>query len=147
MIFKKKFLLLTLFLIIIFHTFLYTNNKQKTSFRYFKWTSQEVSIGKLITISFFSGLLISTLLNTTFNGFKKNTFKNIEENHEPLDNEEVAKSNIEMPPQRDVRDAQPTISVNYRVIKNTEGNYFKRDQNYSDGIDDIDDWDNKSNDW
>ena len=147
MIFKKKFLLLTLFLIIIFHTFLYTNNKQKTSFRYFKWTAQEVSIGKLITISFFSGLLISTLLNTTFNGFKKNTFQNIEENYEPLDNEEVAKSNIEMPPQRDVRDAQPTISVNYRVVKNTEGNYFKRDQNYSDGIDDIDDWDNKNNDW
>ena len=147
MIFKKKFLLLTLFLIIIFHTFLYTNNKQKTSFRYFKWTSQEVSIGKLITISFFSGLLISTLLNTTFNGFKKNTFKNIEENYEPLDNEEVAKSNIEMPPQRDVRDAQPTISVNYRVVKNTEENFLKRDQNYSDGIDDKDDWDNKDNDW
>ena len=147
MIFKKKFLLLTLFLLIIFHTFLYTNNKQKTSFRYFKWTVQEVSIGKLITISFFSGLLVSTLLNTTFNGSKKNTLKNIEENSEPLDNEEDLRSNIEIPPQRDVRDAQPTISVNYRVVKNAEENDFKRDQNYADGIDDKDDWDNKDNDW
>ena len=146
MILKKKFLLLTLFLIIIIHTFLYTNNKQKTSFRYFKWTLQEITIGKLITISFFSGLFMSTLLNTTFNGFKKNTFKNLVENFEPLDNEEV-KSNIEMPPQRDVRDAQPTISVNYRVVKNTEENDFKRDQNYSNGINNKDDWDNKDNDW
>jgi len=43
--FKKKYLLLTLFLIIIFQIFLYTNNNQKTSFRYLKWTLQEVSIG------------------------------------------------------------------------------------------------------
>ena len=71
MIFKKKFLLLTLFLIIIFQILLYTNNNQKTSFRYFKWTLQEVSIGKLISISFFSGLIISTLLNTTVTSFKK----------------------------------------------------------------------------
>ncbi len=135
MIFKKKFLLLSLFLIIIFHIFLYTNNKQKTSFRYFKWTAQEESIGKLITISFFSGFLISTLLNTTFSGFKKNTFKNIEENYEPLDNEEVAKSNIEMPPQRDVRDAQPTISVNYRVVKNINENNMTTEKNNSNSPD------------
>ena len=145
--FKKKSLLFTLFLIIIFQTFLYTNNKQKTSFRYFKWTVQEISIGKLVSISFFSGLLISTLLNTTFSGFRKNTLKNIEENHEPLDNEKDIKSYIEMPPQRDVRDAQPTISVNYRVVKNTEENDFKRDQNYSYGVDNQDDWDNEDKDW
>ena len=52
--FKKKYLLLTLILIIIFQILLYTNNNQKNSFRYFKWTIQEVSIGKLISISFFS---------------------------------------------------------------------------------------------
>jgi len=62
--FKKKYLLLTVFLIIIFQILLYINNNQKTSFRYFKWTLQEVSIGKLISISFFSGLFVSTLLNT-----------------------------------------------------------------------------------
>ena len=81
MLFKKNFLLLTFFLIIIFQTLLYTNNKQKTSFRYFKWTVQEVSIGKLISISFFSGLFISTVLNTTISGFKNNTFDNFEENY------------------------------------------------------------------
>ena len=147
MIFKKKFLLLILFLTIIVQTLLYTNNNQKTSFRYFKWTIQELSIGKLISISFFSGLFISTLLNVTITGFKKNTLKNMEENYEPFDNEEDMKSNIEMPPQRDIRDSQPTISVNYRVVKNMEENNLKRDQNHSNTPDNKDDWENDDNDW
>ena len=147
MILKKKFLLLTLFLIIILQTLLYTNNNQKTSFRYFKWTVQEVSIGKLISISFFSGLFISTLLNTSITSFKKNTLENIEENYETLNNNEDMKSNIEMPPERDIRDAQPTISVNYRVIRNTEKNNFKSNQNYSNSFDDNDDWNSNDNDW
>ncbi|MCR8540280.1 MAG: hypothetical protein JJ848_008010 [Prochlorococcus marinus CUG1439] len=147
MIFKKNFLLLTFFLIIIFQTFLYTNNNHKTTFRYFKWTVQEVSIGKLISISFFSGLFISTLLNTTINSPKKNTFENIEENYKPLNNDEDLKSNIDMPPQRDIRDAQPTISVNYRVVKNIEENNLKRDKNYSNEPNNNDDWDNDDNDW
>ena len=147
MIFKKNLLLLTLFLIIIFQTFLYLNNNQKTSFRYFKWTVQEVSIGKLISISFFSGLFISSLLDTSFTSFKKNTLENIEENYETLNSNEDIKSNIEMPPERDIRDAQPTISVNYRVIRNTEKNNFKSDQNYSNSFDNNDDWNSNDNDW
>ena len=147
MIFKKKYLLLTFFLIIIFQILLYTNNKQRVSLRYLKWTVQEVSIGKLISISFFSGLFISAFLNTTITGYKKNTFENAEENYEPLNNEEDMKSNVEMPPQRDIRDSQPTISVNYRVVQNGEDNYSKSDQNLSDKPDYKNDWVNDDNDW
>jgi uncharacterized membrane protein YciS (DUF1049 family) len=147
MIFKKKYLLLTFFLIIIFQISLYTNNKQRVSLRYLKWTVQEVSIGKLISISFFSGLFISAFLNTTITGYKKNTFENAEENYEPLNNEEDMKSNVEMPPQRDIRDSQPTISVNYRVVQNGEDNYSKSDQNLSDKPDYKNDWVNDDNDW
>ena len=147
MIFKKKFLLLTLFFVIIFQTLLYINNKQKISFRYFKWTVQEASIGQLISFSFFSGLIISTLLNTTFTSFKKNSYEEIEENYEPLNNDEDLKSNLEMPPQRDIRDTQPTISVNYRVIKNTDKNNFTSSKNYSNSQDKEDDWNYDDNDW
>ena len=148
MILKKKFLLLFLFFIIIFQTLLYINNNdKKTSFRYFKWTVQEVTLGKLISISFFSGLFISTLVNNTISNHKKTTFENIEENYEPVSNEEDMKANIEMPPQRDIRDSQPTISVNYRVVKNTEENNLTRDQNYSNFPDYKDDWDNDDDDW
>ena len=146
MILKKNFLLLTLFLIIILQTMLFINNNHKTSFRYFKWTVREVSIGKLISISFFSGLFISSLLNTTIS-YKKNNNENFEENNAPLDNTDDIKSDVEMPPQRDIRDAQPTISVNYRVVKNTEENNLRRDQNYSNIPINNDDWDNENNDW
>ena len=144
---KKKYLLLTLFFVIIFQILLYTNNKQKTSFRYFKWTLQEVTIGKLISISFFSGLFISTLLNTTITGFRKNTFENMEDDFVSPNNEEDIESNLEMPPQRDIRETQPTISVNYRVVKNMDDNNFKKDRNYSNNPDNKDDWDNGDNDW
>jgi uncharacterized membrane protein YciS (DUF1049 family) len=147
--FKKKYLLLTLFLIIIFQILLYTNNNQKTSFRYFKWTLQEVSIGKLISISFFSGLFVSTLINTTItsNSFIKKTFKNVEDDFVSENNEEDMESNVEMPPQRDIRETQPTISVNYRVVKNMDDNNLKKDRNYSNNPDNKDDWDNDDNDW
>ena len=145
--FKKKYLLITLFLIIIFQSLLYTNNKQKTSFRYFKWTLQEVSLGKLISVSFFSGLVVSTLLSSTNISYKNYDLEVTEENDERLGNEEEMKSNFEVPPQRDLRDTQPTISVNYRVVKNTEGNNLKNDQKYSSTFDNNDDWDNVNNDW
>ena len=147
--FKKKYLLLTLFLIIIFQILLYTNNNQRSSFRYFKWTLQDVSIGKLITISFFSGLFVSTLLNTTntSNSFRKKTFENVEDDFVSKNNEEDMESNVEMPPQRDIRETQPTISVNYRVVKNMDDNNLKKDRNYSNNPDNKDDWDNGDNDW
>ena len=146
--FKKKYLLLTLFLIIIFQILLYTNNNQKTSFRYFKWTLQEVSIGKLISISFFSGLFISTLLNTTISSssFRKNTFENVEDDFLSQNNEEDMEPKVNIPPQRDIRETQPTISVNYRVVKNMNDNNLKNDLNYS-NQDKEDDWDNAYNDW
>ena len=145
--FKKKYLLLTLFFIVIFQVLLYTNNNQKTSLRYFKWTLQEVSIGKLITISFFSGLFISTFLNTTITTFRKNTFQNIEENDEPISNDEDMNSNIEMPPQRDIRDTQPTISVNYRIVRNIDDKNLKEEENYSNSFENRDGWDNYDNEW
>ena len=146
--FKKKYLLLTLFLIIIFQILLYTNNNQKTSFRYLKWTIQEVSIGKLISISFFSGLFISTLLNTTntSTSFRKKTFENVEDDFVSENNEEDMETNAEIPPQRDIRETQPTISVNYRVLKNMNENNLKKDRNYS-NPDNNDDWNNGDIDW
>ena len=147
MIFKKNFLLFPITLIIIFLILLDTNNKQSTSFRFFKWSVQEVSIGKIISISFISGILISTFLDTTINSFKKYTPEDGEEKYEPLDSEENITSKIEMPPQRDIRDAQPTISVNYRVVKNSEENNLKKDQNYSNDYDNEYDWNDDDNGW
>ena len=61
-------------------------------------------------------------------------------------NEEDIEPKVEIPPQRDIRETQPTISVNYRVVKNMNDNNLIKDTNYS-NPDNTDDWDNADNDW
>jgi hypothetical protein len=70
----------------------------------------------------------------------------VEDDFVSTKNEEDMESNVEMPPQRDIRETQPTISVNYRVVKNMNDNNSKKDQSYS-NQDIKDDWDNVDNDW
>ena len=64
-----------------------------------------------------------------------------------MNDEEIMKSNVEIPPQRDIRDSQPTISVNYRIVQNGEENYSKSDQYFSEKPDNQNDWVNENNDW
>ena len=144
--YKNRGFLLTFILIIIIQTLLYINNTQKTSFRYFIWNIQEIKIGKIIVISFFSGLLVSTVLNNNKNLNPINNYPDTEEDYEDLEEEEE-KTEVEPPPQRDIRDTQPTISVNYRVIKNTRDNYSKYDKNNSDNSQYQDDWNSEDSDW
>jgi len=70
----------------------------------------------------------------------------VEDDFVSNNNEEEMESNVEMPPQRDIRETQPTISVNYRVVKNMNDNNLKKDPSYS-NQDIKDDWDNADNDW
>ena len=149
---KKKNLILIISLILSIQILLLINNRQKTSFRYFIWNIQEVSIGRLIFISFFSGLFMSSLLNKTIstNVKSKPTFENDVKTNDDNDYS-VKRENIDdtndIAPQRDLREPQPTISVNYRVIKNNGENELKdRNQTINNSHDD-DDWDNNPSDW
>ena len=63
MIRRKQGLIITFLLITIIQVILYLSNSQKTTFRYFIWTIQEIKIGKLIAYSFTSGLIVSIILN------------------------------------------------------------------------------------
>ena len=146
MIFKSRKYIFTFFLVIIIQLLLYANNNQKTSFRYLIWNVSEIEVGKLISISFFSGLIISTILNSSL------ILKNIEvsrEDSQEFDNplyEEEKEFKAEMPPLRDIRETQPTISVNYRVIKNNEDNDINyREDSYNKK--DNEDWIEKDTDW
>ena len=82
----------------------------------------------------------------TSTSFRKKTLENLEDDFVSNNNEENMEPNLEMPPQRDIRETQPTISVNYRVVKDMNDNNFKTDLNYS-NPDNEDDWDNADNDW
>ena len=146
--FKKRIFILTSIILIIIQIILYQNNNQKTSFRYFTWNIQEITIGKLITLSFISGFLISTILSAT----KADSVENFSNNYEIDKESQEIKNNKkdtyseEIPPQRDIRETQPTISVNYRIIKDSRENNpnqedYSKEQAYGD------DWDNFDNDW
>ena len=151
MIYKKRNFILTILIIIIIQFLIYKNNSQKFTFRYFIWNTNELSIGQLITISFISGLFFSTILNGTIEKLNnKNNKKNIKSNNDNFEdpiNEEDYISNTEIPPQRDVRDPQPTISVNYRVIKNNEKKIPKYDENNKDSQKYEEDWISNDSEW
>ena len=149
--YKKKSLIISIFLIIIIQILLFVNNKQKSSFRYFIWNVQEISIGSLICISFVSGFIMSSILKITLNNKVPANYINGEEKkngaNDNFINEEGDNDSFEIPPQRDVRDPQPTISVNYRVIKNNgETELNDRNQN-STNTAYQDDWTNNDNEW
>tara|TARA_Y100000991_G_scaffold171865_1_gene133632 strand:- start:537 stop:1010 length:474 start_codon:yes stop_codon:yes gene_type:complete len=149
---KKKSILLSIFLIISIQTILLISNSTKTSFRIFIWNIEEVGIGRLISISFFSGLLISSILNKTLYNDVINISNNEEEKKLNNANENSVKSgennaSFEMPPERDLRDIQPTISVNYRVIKDNGVNELKERNQRSEDIKYQDDWYNNDSEW
>ena len=150
--YKKKSIILSLFLIISIQFLLLTNNKQKTSFRYFIWNIEEVSIGRLICISFISGLLMSSILNQTLQNNAGIYPEKNEDNKTTTEddfsiNREYKNESFEMPPERDVRDTQPTISVNYRVIKEQGENELKDKNQTSNRTQYQDDWGNNDSEW
>ena len=150
--FKKKSLILGISLIISIQVLLFINNKQTTSFKYFIWSIQNVSIGKLISISFISGLIMSSIIskslgvNIKSDLINKEKYKtNFDDNNSVNIDEEIRVD--EIPPERDLRDIQPTISVNYRVIKDSNEKDLKKKGMTSKAQQYIDDWNNNDSEW
>ena len=149
---KKKNLILIILLIASIQILLLINNRQKTSFRYFVWNIQEVTIGRLIIISFVSGLLISSLLNKTLiNNIPTNQVYDKKDKATHNDDDSIEREDINEPhditPERDLRDPQPTISVNYRVIKNKGDNEFTDRYDTINNSQYADDWNNNDSEW
>ena len=149
---KKKSKILSIFLIISILIILLINNRKKTSFRYFIWNIEEVSIGRLISISFISGLLMSSILNKSLDNKARTYSKNEEEDKINNENDNSINSDennvsFEMPPERDLRDTQPTISVNYRVIKDNGENDLNGRKKKSQNAKYEDDWNNNDSGW
>ena len=149
--YKKKSLILSIILIISIQTLLLINNKQKTNFKYFIWNIQNVSIGRLIFISFFSGLLISFILNNTKNTNLAVYTKNKEDHKTNYEKDSLRDTEYngsdEIPPERDLREVQPTISVNYRVVKDNSENESNRRSQKSKKIQYQEDWDVSDSEW
>ena len=150
MFYKKRYLIFTILFIILLQVLLYINNNNKSNLKFFIWEIREIEIGKLLSVSFFSGILISSIINYTtqtkiINKLEEEEELDKNESVEAFTNIDEKNSSFEMPPQRDIRDPQPTISVNYRVVKNNSDNYQKYGDEVKkvyedDWIDDIEEW-------
>ena len=150
--YKKKSLIVIIILIISIQILLLQANRQKSSFRYFIWNINDVSIGRLICFSFISGFIMSSILNKTLSNnalnysIKGEDEKTNNENDYSI-NKEKNNESYEIPPERDLRDTQPTISVNYRVIKDNVENEFKDRDQKAKKTQYQDDWNNNDSEW
>ena len=148
---KKNSLIFIIFLVLIIQVLLFINNKQKTSFRYFIWNIQDVSIGRLIFVSFASGLFMSSILSSTLsNNIKSKSIFEGDNNTDSNDYSEKREDNdepYEVAPERDLRETQPTISVNYRVIKNNGEKELKNRNEAINNPQYDDDWSNTEAEW
>ena len=95
---------------------------------------------------------MSSLLNKTLsNNIRTKTIfesddKRIDDNDYSVkreDNDEL----FDVAPERDLREPQPTISVNYRVIKNNGENELKDSNQAINNSQYDDDWNNNESEW
>ena len=143
----NKYLIFLISAILLIQILLLLNNTQKSSFRFFIWNIKNLEIGKIISVSFFSGFVVSNILNMSLISknkiptIKNNKNEKVKESQEYYPNQDD-NSSFDIPPQRDVREVQPTISVNYRVVKNMNENEYQEEENSSIKEEFQDDWDN-----
>jgi len=141
--FKNKFIAFFIFLSILTISILNIKNPEKTKFYLFTSKIEELSLGNLITITFISGFTFSSILTLISKNNSHVLLENNSTKDEEIDNcdrtENSQEFEYDRPPERDVRESQPTISVNYRFVD--------QDRNSNDSKIKINNLNNENNDW
>ena len=144
---KKNLIVFFIFLSIVSLAIINIKNTEKTKFYIFTSKTEQLSLGSLITVAFISGFTFSTLLTLIS---KNNSKESLEDSF--IDDEEIETSyennnsqelESKRPPERDVRESQPTISVKYRFVD--QDNNYNNTKNNSNNDDN--DWLNYEDEW
>ena len=150
---NKKLIAFFIFFSILTLSILNIKNPEKTKFYFFNSKTEEISLGNLFTIAFITGFSFSSV----FSLISKNTpqellednYSNDEEIYKTDESDFIQESDINRPPERDVRESQPTISVNYRFVDKNNNSYSSK--NTKETINNLnnndDDWTNNHNEW
>ena len=147
---NRKLIAFYIFFSIIILSILNLKNPEKTKFYLFTSKTEEISLGNLITMTFIAGFSFSSVLSLIS---KNNSQESLENNFTSFD--EIDKSdennfsqdlNSNPPPERDVRDSQPTISVNYRFVDQDNNSYSSKKTTNNPNNED-NDWVNYDNEW
>ena len=150
---NKKLIVFFIFFSIFILSILNIKNPEKTKFYLFTSKTEEISLGNLITISFIAGFSFSSALSLISKNKSQETLENNFTNDEEIEksnkNNFIQELNTERPPERDVRESQPTISVNYRFVDQDNNSYNSKNAaktiNYPNNDDN--DWVNYDNEW
>ena len=147
---NKKLIVSFIFIFIFILSILNIKNPEKTKFYLFTSKTEEISLGNLITITFIAGFSFSSVLSLISKNnsqeLLENNFTNYEEIDKSDENNFSQDLNSNPPPERDVRDSQPTISVNYRFVDQDNNSYSSKKTTDNPNNED-NDWLNYDNEW
>lgn len=149
---KRSLIILYLLFITSILTIIGITNSKKTTINIFTWNSNEMSIGKLINISFITGFTVSSIAALNIYIPRSSIKDKFESKQKGIANETTNESPIkdkydsyyDRPPERDINQTQPTVSVSYRVVNESQisdSNDFQTDEESND------DWTNHENEW
>ena len=150
---KNKFICFFILFSIISLSIFNIKNPEKTKFYLFTSKIEEISLGNLITIAFVSGFTFSSLINLISRNNTQESFGDNFINDEEIDKYDENNFNQEFeydrPPERDVRESQPTISVNYRFVDQNNNSYSsKKNKESNNNVNnENNDWENYNNEW
>ena len=151
--FNKKIIASFIFFSIFILSILNIKNPEKTKFYLFTSKTEEISLGNLITITFISGFSFSSVLNLISKNDSQKSLENNFTNYEEIDksdnNNFSQEFNSNRPPERDVRESQPTISVNYRFVDQDNNSYRSQEtaKTINNSNNEDNDWVNFDNEW
>jgi len=147
---NKKLIVSFIFIFIFILSILNIKNPEKTKFYLFTSKTEEISLGNLITMTFIAGFSFSSVLSLISKNnsqeLLENNFTNYEEIDKSDENNISQNLNSNPPPERDVRDSQPTISVNYRFVDQDNNSYSSKKTTDNPNNED-NDWVNYDNEW
>ena len=147
---KNKFIVCFIFFTILTLSIFNTKNPEKTKFYLFTFKTEEISLGNLITLTFVSGFSFSSVLSLISKNNSQesleNNFTNYEESGISDENNFSQETNSNRPPERDIRESQPTISVNYRYVDQDNNSYSSKGTINNFNNEDKD-WENYDNEW
>ena len=150
---KNKFIAFFIFFSILTLSILNLKNPDKTKFYIFTSKIENISLGNLITLSFISGFTFSSLLTLISQNNSQEAFRDNLIDDEVIDQSDESKFSQEYesdrPPERDIRESQPTISVNYRFIDQDSNSYNSKDtkKTINNFKNDDNDWGNYDDEW
>jgi len=154
---KKKLIIIILLLTTIILSIINLKNTSRTYLYFLNFKSEKLTLGNFITLSFFTGLTTTLTFNylisqkdkkNVFNSEKSNFNSDISDGDFKDNYYEREDSIDERPPERDIRDSQPTISVNYRVIKQNNIEVNDIDEDFTNnGYQNNGDWGEIESNW